>query len=248
MKPPAFQFYADDFLGGTVDLSAEDVGAYIRLICFQWNRGELPKDSTAIDRVAGCKVSDHVLAKFPSGKNKRLEAERQKQADYRSKQQQNAISGAHARWSKPKPTPQPEDAGGIVWHKPSDASPSPSPSPISMRESARAREDVQRPSLAEVLTYADRVGCAPWKASDWFNEMEGGGWLDFNHRTIAKWQAVFNRVRTKWEADGRPTQPPTNRGQNGNNSNHGTSSAPNRNAGTLNEGGHEQYRGVGEVG
>ena len=243
MKPPAFQFYADDFLGGTVDLSAEDVGAYIRLICFQWNRGELPKDSTAVDRVAGCKVSDHVLAKFPSGKNKRLEAERQKQADYRAKQSDKGHASAQARFNRastePQPSPQPS---------PQPKGNSPSPSPISMRESARTPEDVQRPSLAEVLTYADRVGCAPWKASDWFNEMEGGGWLDFNHRTIAKWQAVFNRVKTKWEADGRPTQPPTNRGQNGHNSNHRSSSAPNRNAGTLNEGGHEQYRGVGEVG
>jgi uncharacterized protein YdaU (DUF1376 family) len=34
-KPPAFQFYADDFLGGTIDLTTEEVGAYIRLLCFQ---------------------------------------------------------------------------------------------------------------------------------------------------------------------------------------------------------------------
>lgn len=34
-KSPAFQFYAQDFLVGTAMLSAEETGAYIRLIMNQ---------------------------------------------------------------------------------------------------------------------------------------------------------------------------------------------------------------------
>ena len=67
---------------------------------------------------------------------------------------------------------------------------------------------VERPSREEVLALAATSGVAEWKALDWFAEMEGCGWLDYHHRPIQKWQAVFLRVKAKWEADGRPTGPP----------------------------------------
>lgn len=65
-----------------------------------------------------------------------------------------------------------------------------------------------KPTLAEVLDKASMVGLAPWKAEDWFNEMQGCGWLDYNHRPVVNWQAVLVRVCRKWEADGRPKSPP----------------------------------------
>lgn len=70
------------------------------------------------------------------------------------------------------------------------------------------RNGVERPSLNEVLARADMTGLAPWKARDWFQEMEGCGWLDYNHRPVIQWQPMLDRVRTKWEADGRPMSPP----------------------------------------
>lgn len=95
--------------------------------------------------------------------------------------------------------------------------PTPIPTPIPVpEEDSREREPraakanglAERPSLAEVQTCAGMIGLAAWKAEDWWNEMEGGGWLDFNHRPIADWRAVLRRVKTKWEADGRPSGPP----------------------------------------
>ncbi len=65
-----------------------------------------------------------------------------------------------------------------------------------------------RPSIEDVQTYATTIGLASWKADDWFNEMEGCGWLDFQHRPVAKWQPLLLRVKSKWEADGRPSGPP----------------------------------------
>ena len=40
-KAPAFQLYADDFLAGCFELSAEEVGVYIRLLCLQWTKGAI---------------------------------------------------------------------------------------------------------------------------------------------------------------------------------------------------------------
>ena len=64
------------------------------------------------------------------------------------------------------------------------------------------------PSQLLVLAHAHRIGLAPWKAEDWFNEMEACGWLDFQSRPIRNWQAALQRVKVKWEADGRPSGPP----------------------------------------
>lgn len=91
MRPPAFQFYPDDFLAGTFDLSPHEVGVVIRLLCHQWNRAFLPNDMEKLQRLAGGNVSDDVLSKFPvaqdgTRKNVRLENERAKQLAYREKQ------------------------------------------------------------------------------------------------------------------------------------------------------------------
>ncbi len=127
MKPPAFQFYPDDFIGGTCDLSTEEVGAYIRLLCYQWGRGSVPIDDIAkLARIAGAKVTQDVMHKFPLGVNNRLEAERVKQSEYRAKQSAKGHASAQARFNRGSTVVQPsrEPQG-----QPEVNSPSPSPSP-----------------------------------------------------------------------------------------------------------------------
>ena len=129
MKPPAFQFYPDDFIGGTCDLSAEEVGAYIRLLCYQWSRGSIPDDAAKLARIAGVNVTHDTLQKFPDGKNARLEFERQKQAEYRAMQSAKGQASAKARFNRGSTVVQPK-------HEPdgqpnvNSPSPSPSPSPL----------------------------------------------------------------------------------------------------------------------
>ena len=43
-KDPAFLFYVSDFLGGTMFLSNEQVGKYIRALCAQHQTGRLTAD------------------------------------------------------------------------------------------------------------------------------------------------------------------------------------------------------------
>lgn len=104
------------------------------------------------------------------------------------------------------------------------------------------------PNWPRVSAYAAEMGLAEWKARDFFDEMEGCGWLDYNKRPIRKWQNVLNRVRTKWEADGRPMQPPNNNAKTINGNTHGgRGGAPNpRVADTLNNPG--QYPKSGVIG
>lgn len=106
-RSPAFQFYADDFLAGTLDLSQEEVGAYVRLLCHQWNRGSIPVETEKQQRLAGGSVSVDVLAKFRLVDgcglvNDRLEKERAKQAEFRQKQREKGLLSAEARKKQPR--------------------------------------------------------------------------------------------------------------------------------------------------
>ena len=143
-KAPAFQFYADDFLAGTADMAAEEVGGYIRLLCHQWSKGGIPSDEERSARIAGLIGSPsirYVLAKFTlcdgdTLKNARLEQIRQEQADYKSKQASSGKTGAQKRWDKAKSDGNPN---GVAIATPmatpmangwrSDSSPSPTPTP-----------------------------------------------------------------------------------------------------------------------
>lgn len=105
MRPaPAFQFYAADFLVGTMGMSDEDVGVYIKMLAFQWDRGGLPNCPKSIKTTINSKrnPSEIVLKKFSvceDGliRNERLEQEREKQISFRESRSDNAKK----RWEKP---------------------------------------------------------------------------------------------------------------------------------------------------
>lgn len=102
--PPAFQFYADEFLADTLDFTPAEVGGYIRLLCFQWRRGSVPADQEKLVRITGIRGDfSAVLAKFEacgdgSLINARMEKERQQLEAYREKSSKNGAKGAAKRW------------------------------------------------------------------------------------------------------------------------------------------------------
>lgn len=97
---PAFQFYPGDFTRGVLLLSNEEIGIYVLLLCFQWENGRVPLDEKQAGKIANTKPSKlvKVLQKFSKDSdgyfNERLEIERVKQQEYRSKQSQLA----NRRW------------------------------------------------------------------------------------------------------------------------------------------------------
>ena len=102
MKPPAFQFYANDFVAGTAFMSAEEVGAYIRLLCYSWINGPLPTSDILLTRLAGCSSEALVAVRgkfqLVEGKliNVKLESVRDAQRLYSQRQSK----AAHDRWDK----------------------------------------------------------------------------------------------------------------------------------------------------
>ena len=72
---------------------------------------------------------------------------------------------------------------------------------------AAVHSHAETPSLDEVKAYAATSGLAEWKAVDWWQKQEAVGWM-LNNQRIRRWQPLISRVRTYWEADGKPLSPP----------------------------------------
>ena len=133
-RAPAFQFYADDFLAGTMTMTNEERGAYISLLCLQWSKGFVTE--LDIQRIClGMPTHSHGIcqSKFQADpesryRNLRLEVERSKQKERSQKQ----TDIANLRWKKDAnamPTHYQEDAKAYAESVPEVCSPSPSPSP-----------------------------------------------------------------------------------------------------------------------
>lgn len=103
-KDPAFLFYSSDFLTGVSDLTMEERGQYITLLCLQHQKGRLTRKSIGI---AVPNATADVLAKFRQDEqgnyyNPRLEIEADKRALHAEKQRQRALDGWEKRRGKNK--------------------------------------------------------------------------------------------------------------------------------------------------
>ena len=166
-RAPAFQFYADDFLAGTMTMTNEERGAYISLLCLQWSKGcvtELDIQRICLGMPTHCQSI--CQGKFQLGddghyRNQRLEVERSKQKE-RSEKQRDI---ANLRWSKDAkamPTHYQEDAEAYARSVPEVCFPSPSPSPIKKDTKASKSEweiahGVELPELIRTKNCLDAI-------------------------------------------------------------------------------------------
>lgn len=101
-------FSTADFLVGTTELSNDEVGVYIRLLCLQHQRGALPADVAQLNRlVPGAKRAwPAILSKFvPCGeglvRNERMARECEAASSRMEFYKQRATAAAERRWSNP---------------------------------------------------------------------------------------------------------------------------------------------------
>lgn len=176
-KAPAFQFYADDFLAGTITMTNEERGAYIALLCLQWSKGSLTENDFQRVCIGMPPHSQRICQdKFEidadgNYRNKRLEAEREKQDQYRKKQTDNAKK----RWLGNATA----YAIALPTDMPNVCSPSPSPSP---KEEESIAPKAQRsrfapPTIEEVESQCSQIGLPAIEATKFVNYYESKGWI-----------------------------------------------------------------------
>lgn len=95
-KDPAFLFYSTDFFMGTIELSDEQTGQYIRLMCLQHQKGHLSE--AAMRSVMHGGLDPLIMDKFKQDKNgmyynERLENEITKRRRYAKTRAENRKSG-----------------------------------------------------------------------------------------------------------------------------------------------------------
>lgn len=202
-KAPAFQFYADDFLSGTITMSNEERGAYIALLCIQWSKGFVSQ--TDFDRIAMAMpphsqaICQEKFQKDADGcmRNARLEKERQKQEAYRKKQAENANSRWHGNPSAMPP------------HMPEACSPSPSSSPtkdlnkdldiLSIMGTKVPKPRFKKPSLDDVKAEMENRGLPEIEAEKFMDFYDSNGWK-VSRAPMADWKAAVRRwVRNNQE-------------------------------------------------
>ena len=98
-KDPAFLFYSSDFLNGVADLTMEERGQFITLLCLQHQKGTLT-DKTI--RLSLGSVSVDVLSKFTKDKdgnffNERLQEEIEKRIQFTESRRNNGSKGGRPK-------------------------------------------------------------------------------------------------------------------------------------------------------
>lgn len=115
-KDPAFLFYSSDFLNGISDLTMEERGQYITMLCLQHQKGALSEKTI---RLSVGSVSVDVLSKFQKNEigeffNTRLNSEIDKRTNFVDSRRNNgALGGRPKKDIKPIGYPN-----GKAKHKP----------------------------------------------------------------------------------------------------------------------------------
>lgn len=97
MKDPAFLFYSNDFLSGTMLMTDEEIGQYIKLLCLQHQKGHL-KEKEILNICKG--HNEDIFSKFKKDEegnyyNERLKYESDKRKAYSESRRNNRKKKTH---------------------------------------------------------------------------------------------------------------------------------------------------------
>jgi uncharacterized protein YdaU (DUF1376 family) len=221
LNPPAFQFYADDFIAGTITMTRDERGLYIILLCMQWNKGFVTEDdfSRLGDGMAAPSLA-YVKTKFQVDsdggyRNQRLESVRAEQTLNRELRAKAGKLGAEKRWH----------TNGIAMAHPmaNGSSPSPSPSPTpdpSTKRESRDFPEAAIPTWGEVKQMADMLAIPEATARSFFEHNDSKNlWLN-RHGVLIKvkeslmiWNANERKMTTNGKTIPRGRDNPRLHGQ-----------------------------------
>jgi hypothetical protein len=179
-KDPAFLFYSSDFLNGVSDLTMEERGQFITLLCLQHQKGTLT-DKTI--RLCLGSVSVDVLSKFTKDKqgnyfNERLNEEIEKRIQFTESRRNNGSKGG-----RPKNNTKPL---GLAKHNLMED--------VNENENEDVNINKSKCSFEEVYEYmAIRIGTeqAKVEAEKFVNYYTSNGWR-VGKNPMKSWQHAVN--------------------------------------------------------
>lgn len=175
-KNPAFLFYTDNFMGGTMFFTDEQVGQYIRLLCAEHHTGHLTKEQMI--RFCGGKEDKMIFEKFNIDENglyynERLETEIAKRDNFSGSRSTNSSKG----WEKRR-----ANSGGEA------VSPT----------KKKGRVKFIPPTLEQAQDYFVENGFTKELAERAFKHYALADWKDAHGNQVLNWKSKMN---TNWMKD-----------------------------------------------
>lgn len=180
-KAPAFQFYASDFLASVMTMTNEERGAYITLLCIQWDKGWVTQVDfqriTAGMPPHSFGICQSMFQTDANGNliNSRLERVRAQQVVNKQKQ----VDNANKRWehhAKSMPDVCQTYAMALPTHMPNVCSPTPTPIKDNTDAPKSPRVRFQKPTVDELTAEALKIGLPVTEVDKFFNYYESIGW------------------------------------------------------------------------
>jgi len=215
-KDPAFLFYTSDFLSGVVDLTMEERGQYITLLCLQHQKGFLNEKTI---RLCVGSVSVDVMSKFKQSEdgnyyNERLLEETEKRQFFIDSRRENGIKGGRPKASaKPNGYPNVE-ANEYPNGKPSENLPENENEDDNKDDKEDKKGVSKKPTKEQFLKYCEER-CAmeglkffqyKSKASIRYDAWDANGWKDLKGNKINNWKAKIVANLQYWKDEGAKSQ------------------------------------------
>lgn len=184
-KDPAFLFYPNDYIGGTMGMTFEEKGAYIELLMLQFNRGHMTKHM--IGQTVG-QLWVNLEDKFTKDKeglwyNERLEYEKTKRKNFTQSRHNNVLGNNQHNKNKKK-------EGGHMTKHMEDGN---------ENEIINRKEKMKIPELSEVLKYFSEKGYKTEIAEKAFEYYETANWKDSTGKKVKNWKQKMIAVWFKDE-------------------------------------------------
>ena len=108
MNDPAVLFYTSDFLTGVIDMTMEERGQYITLLCYQHQKGHIKEETI---RLLVGYTSVNVMKHFQQDKdglyfNERMEIETEKRHNFTESRRNNGKKGGRPKLKEPNDKPK----------------------------------------------------------------------------------------------------------------------------------------------
>lgn len=100
-----FKFYPADFLLGVQLLNNLETGIYIKMLCYQWDKGAIPTDKDLFKNLFGTDITENLKTKFlisEDGKsyiNEKLHTQRVESLNKLNTLKSSGLKGAQTRWA-----------------------------------------------------------------------------------------------------------------------------------------------------
>jgi uncharacterized protein YdaU (DUF1376 family) len=218
---PFIPLYYGDFIGGTMSFGADEVGAYLLLICYQWQNGHIENDPHSIERIARCEYGhlQRVLKKFkPDGNggliNERCEQIRQERKAFMENARESGIRGYEARWGKlppsasSNPDSNPNRVPNRVPNSKPDTSSSSSSSSSSESPSREEKEghtppsrtrnlSVNPPTFEQCIELCAGIGMRQTDIQAFFDHYDSQGWLKSNGQPATNLRSLLSNWKNR---------------------------------------------------